>query len=864
MSTNHRVAAWGIAAGLAIAAATFWLGRDTQHEPIMAASAAIESGDSAHANAASASAHTQRSHGSGPHVVASTQAKSGIAYDESVATMDAALAAAMPVMQLIPTKLGPMPSRMADGRRIELVNGYPVAANRVLVRYRADAGASVRAAFAARAGAVEVKGLAGPTDRMYLIDTYGDRSVERLVRELSNDPNVQYVQPDHIVRATAVPNDPSFSGLWGLSNTGQTIAGQAGTVGVDIGAAGAWDFTKGSSSIVVGVVDTGVDYNHPDLVGNVWSAPSAFTVTFGGQTLSCAAGSRGLRSGFGGASCNPMDDQTGTSCSAGVCFYGKHGTHVSGTIGARGNNGQGVTGVNWTTSIIGLKFLDFAGNGYTSDAINVLEGAIQIKQKGLANIRVLNNSWGGGGTDPAVNDIIAKANANGILFVSAAGNANSNNDTSPVIPGSIVAANTINVAASDNRDARASFSNYGRTTVHLSAPGVGILSTVGNGGQTYFGYNGTSMASPHVAGAAALVMAACPGLDIAGVKAALLNNVDATGAMSTITIAGGRLNVRKAIASCSGPFYVSGSPSVRNIGPGKSTTYTVTLGRNGGFNGTVNLSVTGLPGGATASFSPASFAGTTAGNSTLTVNTTTATPLGNYTLTIRGASGSTVSTSTVTLQVAAPNFTLNAGPASRLIKPGQSGGYSVDLSSVGSFGGTVSLSVAGLPGGATAGFSPTSIANGSGSSTMTVNVGAGTAEGLYTLTVTGSGGGLTRSTTVRLEVRRPSFTMRLSNGATVRVKRQTFHTPSWQQLEVTPTYGFTGTVNTTLTGLPPNTTLSGAFGPIGFTNPNQNWAGYTSTSINVTPTTPLGIYTLTYTVSGGGISKSVTQRFEVY
>lgn len=860
MRKNERLAVWGVAVGLA-AAASVWFAR-AAHEPSRTPMALAP--DIAETAAVASRAALPFSERVSDPLLAPARTRVDDTDSEAVTTMDAALAASMPVMRLIPTKIGPMPARMADGRRIELVDGYPVAANRVLVRYRAGASASDRAAFAVRAGAVEVTGLAGPADRMYRIDTYGDRSVETLVRELSGEPGVQYVQPDHIVRATTVPNDPNFGGLWGLSNTGQTIAGQLGTVGVDIGATGAWDFTTGSASVVVGVVDTGVDYNHPDLVGNVWSAPSAFTVSFGGQTLSCAAGSRGLKSGFGGASCNPMDDQTGTSCSVGVCFYGKHGTHVSGTIGARGNNGQGVAGVNWTTNIIGLKFLDFAGNGYTSDAINVIEGAIQIKQKGLANIRVLNNSWGGGGADPAVNDVIAKANANGILFVSAAGNANSNNDASPVIPGSIVAANTINVAASDNRDARASFSNYGKTTVHLAAPGVGILSTVGNGGQTYYSYNGTSMATPHVTGAAALVMAACPGLDIAGVKAALLNNVDAAGAMSAITISGGRLNVRKAIAACSGPFYVSGSPSVRNLGPGNGTTYTVTLGRNGGFSGAVNLTVSGLPSGATASFSPASFAGTAVGNSTLTVNTAAATPLGNYTLTIRGTSGATVSTSTVTLQVAAPNFSLSAGPASRLIKPGQSGSYSVNLSSVGSFANAVSLSVSGLPGGVTASFSPTSVANGSGSSTMTVTVGSGTAEGLYTLTITGTGGGLSRSTTTQLEVRRPSFTVRLSSGASVRVKRETFNSPSWQQVEVTPTYGFTGTVTAAVSGLPPNTSTSGAFSTINFTNPNQNWANYTSTSIVVTPTTPLGIYALTYTVSGGGISKSVTQSFEVY
>ena len=294
-----------------------------------------------------------------------------------------------------------------------------------------------------------------------------------------------------------------------MRNLGQTLlcgsgcfGSPTGTAGADISADFAWDVSTGSRANVVAVVDTGIDYNHPDLAANVWSAPTSFTVNIGGTLITCAAGTHGFNAITN--TCNPLDDND-------------HGSHTSGTIGAVGNNGIGVSGVNWVASIMGSKFLDASGSGTTAGAINAIDFTIQAKAifGAGANVRVLSNSWGGGGFSQALLDEINKANTNNMLFVAAAGNASANNDVTPNYPSNYAAPNVMAVAATDNRDARASFSNYGRTTVHLGAPGVDVLSTTRN--NTYKYFSGTSMATPHVAGAAALVLSMCS-LDTAGVK----------------------------------------------------------------------------------------------------------------------------------------------------------------------------------------------------------------------------------------------------------------------------------------------------------------------------------------------------------
>ncbi|HEX2711188.1 MAG TPA: S8 family peptidase, partial [Candidatus Acidoferrales bacterium] len=488
------------------------------------------------------------------------------------------------------------------------------------------------------------------------------KNAATLVRELSAHPDVLYAEPNYKVRALGVPNDPRFGELWGLQNTGQYIGGQytfsSGTPGADISAVPAWDISTGSRANVVAVVDTGVDYTHPDLAANIWSAPSAFTVTIGGHFITCAAGTHGFNAITN--TCDPRDDNN-------------HGTHVSGTIGAVGNNSLGVVGVNWTASIMGSKFLDATGSGFTSDAINAIEFAIQAKaffsSTGGANVRVLSNSWGGGGFSQALLDEINRANANDMLFVAAAGNSSSNNDVTPSYPASYNAPNIIAVAATDNTDSLAFFSNYGPSSVHLGAPGQDVLSTIIGGSYAYF--TGTSMATPHVSGAAALVLSTCA-LSTASLKTTILNNVDPLPSLAGITVTGGRLNVNKAIRSCAAAtpdFALSASPSSQSVVQGASTPYTVTVASSGGFMGTVSFSVSaGLPSGATASFSPASV--NNSGSSTMTVTTSSNTPTGTYSLTITGTSGSLSHNTSVTLVVTSPgggDFTLSATPSSQTV-----------------------------------------------------------------------------------------------------------------------------------------------------------------------------------------------------
>jgi subtilisin family serine protease len=429
------------------------------------------------------------------------------------------------------------------------------------------------------------------------------KNTDALIQALQRNPHVAYAEPNYIVSAIIqTPNDPSYSQLWGLTKI------QAGA---------AWDNTTGDNAVVVGVVDTGVDYTHVDLSANIWSNS--------GSINGCPPGTHGYNAIT--KSCDPMDDNN-------------HGTHVSGTIGAVGNNGTGVTGVNWRTAILGLKFLGKNGSGYTSDAITAIDWAVRAKDSGV-NVRVLNNSWGGGGFSQALLDEINKAGERDILFVTAAGNNGSNNDSKPSYPASYGTANEIAVAATDQDDHLASFSNYGANTVDLGAPGVSILSTVP--GNAYSFYSGTSMATPHVSGAAALVLAACD-QTVAELKSTILSNVDLLASLYGQVQTGGRLNVYKAIQNCAtipstADFSLSISPSSIRVGSrGGIVTYNVTIVRTGDFADNVAFKVTGLnpETGISYAFNPVS----TSGNSsvlTVTVNSTT--PAGNYPFTVTGTSG---------------------------------------------------------------------------------------------------------------------------------------------------------------------------------------------------------------------------------
>lgn len=434
--------------------------------------------------------------------------------------------------------LAPPPTEGQRASRFEreTVNGRDVVAREVLVKFRDTLEPSEFAEVATESDAqvVERVGRAGAVRLRSR-----SLSAAALLARLARRPDVVYAEPNFIIQITQEPDDPSFAQLWGLHNIGQLINGFPGLAGADIHATPAWDLSFGSTSNVVAIIDTGIDYTHPDLAANVWSAPTDFTVNVGGSPVTCAAGTHGFNAIT--RSCNPMDDH-------------HHGTHVSGTIGAVGNNGIGVVGVNWTARLMGIKFLDSQGSGSTADAIAAVEFAIAVRQAfaatGEANIRVLSNSWGGEDFSQALLDQINAANDANMLVVAGAGNNGFDNDILPFYPASFDAPNVISVAATDNTDDAAWFSNYGASSVHLGAPGVDILSTTP--GNTYEFLSGTSMATPHVSGAAALVLSRCD-LASAALKDTLLGSVDPVPSLAGITVTGGRLNVNSALHACTAP-----------------------------------------------------------------------------------------------------------------------------------------------------------------------------------------------------------------------------------------------------------------------------------------------------------------------
>ena len=326
-------------------------------------------------------------------------------------------------------------------------------------------------------------------------------------------------------RASSYPNDPEFPDQWALNNTGK----HGGKENADIAALKAWEKTQGSEDVVVAVLDTGVDYTHLDLAENMWIRPANVPAYYDDE-LGAIDDVNGYDAEAGNG--DPMDDNG-------------HGTHVAGIIGAEGDNGEGIAGINWKIKILPLKFLGRGGFGSTKNAIEAINYAIDRKKNGV-NIRIINASWGSTQRSRALEDAIRAAGDAGILFVAAAGNNGTDNDRSPHFPSNYGLPNVISVAALDRNDNLAGFSNFGLHSVHIAAPGREILSTwLGNG---YREASGTSMATPQVAGVAALILAANPNLSLPELRKRLLKSVDRIDALKDKIATGGRINAAIALA----------------------------------------------------------------------------------------------------------------------------------------------------------------------------------------------------------------------------------------------------------------------------------------------------------------------------
>jgi hypothetical protein len=390
----------------------------------------------------------------------------------------------------------------------------------VLVRFRPGTSpGSIKGAHSA----IGAKVLRRPqlVDRWEQIRLPEGLSVEDAIRSYRRNPDVLYAEPNYIVHPLAEPNDPDFSSLWGLHNTGQ----EGGTPDADIDAPEAWDLTTGSPDVVVAVLDSGIDYTHEDLAANLWRNEAEC----GGQSGVDDDGNGYTDDCYGIDTANldsdPMDDLG-------------HGTHVAGIIGAVGNNAVGVSGVNWNVKLLPCKFINAYGGGDIAGAIACLDYVRALKDRGV-NVVATNNSWGLWYYTQSLVDAIEAHRQHGILFVAAAGNEFSDNDVWPAYPANLYLPNVISVAATTRTDDTATFSNLGRHTVHLGAPGRDILSTTPN--NTYSVFSGTSMATPFVTGVAALLKAQNSTLDWRGIKNLILAGGDTIPSLAD-TVSGKRLN----------------------------------------------------------------------------------------------------------------------------------------------------------------------------------------------------------------------------------------------------------------------------------------------------------------------------------
>ncbi|MBV8524837.1 MAG: S8 family serine peptidase [Acetobacteraceae bacterium] len=368
----------------------------------------------------------------------------------------------------------------------------------LLVKYKSGASSTAVTAAARQVGAEVVDSF--DFIGVKLVKIPADRNPADTASALQASEAIEYAECNYRQFALVTPNDPMYPQQWGFPK---------------INAPTAWSRITQAPNVIVAMIDTGISLTHPDLQANLWTNPAP---TFGDV--------HGANFVPATPTGNPDDDN-------------HHGTHTAGTVGAVTNNGTGVAGTTWRVQLMALKFLDANGSGSTANAIRAINYGIQHKAD------IMSNSWGGGGFSQALSDAINAANQAGILFVAAAGNAANNNDANAFYPCNYNLPNVICVAATDQNDNLASFSNFGAKTVHLGAPGVDILSTLP--GASYGNLSGTSMATPHVAGAAALLKGAHPTWTAADLKQQILSTVDPLPSLQGKTTTGGRLDLGRAL-----------------------------------------------------------------------------------------------------------------------------------------------------------------------------------------------------------------------------------------------------------------------------------------------------------------------------
>ena len=445
-------------------------------------------------------------------------------------------------------------------------NGPGYVANEVIVKYRVGASEADRVRARGRVNGTALDNLArtpaaAAAGALELLQVPAGLTVRDAIIDLLGDPSVEYAEPNWIYTRGGEPcqlnwngvgdctADPSFDQLWGLHNTGQALdngAYSGGTADADIDAPEAWATTTGSASIHIGVIDEGIDFSHPDLAGQIWTNPYDPPDGKDNDNNGYVDDIHGWD--FAGNN-NSIYDPKGKNDAA----TDAHGTHVAGTIGAKTNNSAGVAGVSWNVTIISAKFLGPRG-GTTANAIKAVDYFTNLKSRPVnpINIVATNNSWGGGGYSQALFDAIVRAARANILFIAAAGNGGAdsvgdNNDAVASYPSNYNTTAAVGydaviaVAATGRFDDLRTFSNYGPVTVDIAAPGSLILSTTPK--STYEYYAGTSMATPHVTGAVALVKAARPTLLAADLKSVILKGADRLQQLQGKISTGARLNV---------------------------------------------------------------------------------------------------------------------------------------------------------------------------------------------------------------------------------------------------------------------------------------------------------------------------------